>query len=143
YWLDQAGFFPDRHVELLDGEIYEMVINPPHAAASDFVKRVLEAAFGPGFHAREQKPVNTGRRSLPEPDIAVVVGSSRDYVRTHPRTALLVVEVSDSTLSKDRVIKSHLYAQAALPEYWIVNLRDRQIEVGRNPGRDPSRKGRF
>ena len=87
--------------------------------------------------------MNTGRRSLPEPDIAIVVGSIRDYVRTHPRTALLVVEVSDSTLSKDRVIKSHLYAQAALPEYWIVNLRDRQLEVGRNPGLDPSRKGRF
>ncbi len=99
--------------------------------------------FGAGWVVRETKPLDTGRRSLLEPDFYVVAGSIRDYMMVHPTTAALVVEISDSTLRKDRTIKAHLYAQAKLPDYWIVNLVDRQLEVHRNPGPDPSRKGRF
>jgi Uma2 family endonuclease len=51
--------------------------------------------------------------------------------------------VSDSTLRKDRVIKAHIYAQAGLADYWIVNIQDRQLEIHRKPGPDPDRKGRF
>ncbi len=62
----------------------------------------------------------------------------------HPtKAAALVVEISEATLRKDRTIKAHLYAQAGFPDYWIVNLVDRQLEVHRNPGPDPSRRGRF
>ena len=84
-----------------------------------------------------------GRKNLPEPDLAYVDGTDFDYLKGHPKTARLIVEVSDSTLRKDRVLKAHLYAHAGIADYWIVNLNDRQVEVHRNPGPDPSRKGRY
>ncbi len=143
YWLDRAGIFEDRHVELLDGQIHEMTVDPPHATAGGLTVEALRLAFGVGYVVRDQHPLDLGRRSLPEPDVAVVVGSARDYARTHPRTALLIVEVSDTTLRKDRKIKAHLYAQAGIADYWIVNLVDRHLEIHRNPRPDPDRKGRF
>jgi Uma2 family endonuclease len=143
YWLDRMGLFEDRHVELLEGEIYEMTINPPHAASTGITRNTLQAVFGAGHCAREQKPLDIGRKTMPEPDVAVCVGSERDYTRTHPRRALLVVEVSDTTLRKDRKIKGHIYAHAGITDYWIVNLVDRQLEICRNPGPDPDRKGRY
>jgi Uma2 family endonuclease len=60
-----------------------------------------------------------------------------DYETRHPETALLVVEVADSSLQQDRLTKSAIYAAAAIPEYWIVNLRGRVLEVMRDP--DPAR----
>jgi Uma2 family endonuclease len=52
-----------------------------------------------------------------------VAGSHHDYAAAHPRTALLVVEVADSSLLQDRLTKAPLYAAAGIPEYWLVNLR--------------------
>jgi Uma2 family endonuclease len=143
YKLAELGFLDDRRVELLDGVLYEMTINPPHATAVVLGLKVLMRRFGEEYTTRAQLPLDFGRRNLPEPDLAVVVGNDRDYARAHPQTALLVVEVSDVTLSKDRVLKAHIYAHAGIADYWIVNLVDRQLEIHRTPGRDPSRKGRF
>jgi Uma2 family endonuclease len=143
YKLDELGFFEDRKVELIAGVIYEMTTKPLHATSSDLTGALLRLIFGDGWVVREMKPLDTGRRSLLEPDFYVVAGSIRDYMMVHPTTAALVVEISDSTLRKDRTIKVHHYAQARLPDYWIVNLVDRQLEVHRNPGPDPSRRGRF
>jgi Uma2 family endonuclease len=143
YQLDELGFFEDRKVELIRGVLYEMKTNPGHAVSSELALEQLRRIFGPAWHIREMKPLDTGRRSLLGPDVAVIEGSIRDFTRTHPTTAALVVEISESTLRKDRTIKVHHYAQANLPEYWIVNLVDRQVEVHREPGPDPDRKGRF
>src|SRR5205807_2759297 len=74
----------------------------------------------------------------PEPDVSVVSGSSADYVQAHPTTAVLIVEVSDSTLRYDRGRKASLYARAGIADYWIVNLVDRRIEVYRDPVPDPT-----
>src|SRR5262249_3117373 len=90
------------------------------------------AAFGVGFWIRTQAVLNLGPESEPEPDLSVVPGGPRDYPE-HPKTALLVVEVSDTTLWLDRTRKRPLYASAGLADYWIVNLVDRQVEVHRNP----------
>ena len=68
-----------------------------------------------------------GVYSLPEPDAAVIPGAIEDYDREHPRAALLVAEVSDSSLK--RLTKGAIYAAARVPEYWIVNLRDDCVEV--------------
>ena len=141
--LDQIGFFEDRHVELIEGIIYEMTVHPPHATATRLAEQALRAIFGVGWLVSVQMPFDTGRRSLPEPDLAVVPGTIRDYRNKHPSATLLIVEVSDATLGKDRTLKAHLYAQAGLADYWIVNLVDRQLEVYRDPGPDPGRKGRF
>lgn len=143
YRLDDLGFFEDRHVEMIRGVIYEMTINAPHSVASELAHEALRIGFGAGWHVRNGNPLDTGRRSLLQPDMAVVAGAIRDFARSHPTTAALIVEISDTTLRKDRTIKAHLYAQAGLPDYWILNLVDRQLEVHRDPGPDPSRRGRF
>jgi Uma2 family endonuclease len=143
YRLAELGFFRNRRVELIDGDIIAMsAVNPPHSIGLDLLGDALRAAFGPGCRVRIQQPLDIGRRTQPEPDAAVVRGLARDFV-DHPRNALLLVEVSDTTLRYDRHVKAHLYALAGLADFWIVNLVDRQLEVHRNPGPDPDRKGRF
>ena len=142
YKLDDLGYFEDRHVELIDGVIYEMTRRPAHAVGVQLATHILIATFA-GRSVRSGLPLDVGRRSLPEPDLAVVVGGPRDYADNHPTTALLIMKVSDSTLRKDRTLKVHLYAYAGLADYWLLNLVDRQLEIYRNPGPDPARKGRF
>lgn len=80
---------------------------------------------------RVQLPLILGARSKPDPDIAVCQGSARDYAESHPTTALLAVEISDSTLIPDQQTKAALYARAGIEEYWIVNLTDQVLEVRR------------
>jgi Uma2 family endonuclease len=116
---------PDDRVELLDGVVVSMSpINPPHAVATDKVAVALRAAFGKGFAVRVQHPLRAGRRSVPQPDVAVVAGDYDDYVGAHPTSAVLVVEVADSTLAQDRLTKAAIYAGAGVPQYLIVDLRD-------------------
>ncbi len=143
YQLDDLGFFEDRHVELIRGVIYEMTAKPIHTTSCELSIEALRAVFGPGWYVRQAQGLDTGRHSLLEPDVAVVVGSIRDYTDAHPTTAALVIEVGDTTLRKDRTIKAHLYARAGIADYWIINLVDRQLEVHRVPGPDPARRGRF
>lgn len=143
YQLDELGFFDDRHAELIEGVIYEMTIKPAHALTTELINHVLRSESTGGWRVRLGLPLDTGRRSLPEPDVAVVAGEIRDSGLTHPTTAALVIEISNTTLRKDRTLKAHLYAQAGILDYWIVNLVDRQLEVHRVPGPDPARRGRF
>ena len=130
--------FPEgERVELIDGLIYrKMSQNEPHISALDAVFAALQEAFGPGFYLRMQAPLKYGDHNAPEPDVYVLRGTWRDYDgrRPDPVTDVpLVVEVSDASLAKDRRVKAGLYARAGLPEYWIVNLRDRTLEVRRKP----------
>jgi Uma2 family endonuclease len=135
----EAGIFPpgDR-VELIDGEV--LAVTPQgsaHATAVRLAEEALRAAFGAGFDVRVQMPLALDAASEPEPDVAVVRGSPRDYRDHHPATALLVVEVADTTLAHDRERKASLYARAGIAEYWIVNLLDRRLEVYRDPAPRP------
>jgi Uma2 family endonuclease len=124
---------PDERVELIEGEIVEKPLQlSRHATGVRLAQDALRLAFGPGFDVRAQLPLALGEYSEPEPDVAVVVGGPRDYAETHPTAALLVVEVSDSTLSFDRDTKGSLYAAASIPEYWIVDLAHRRLEIYRD-----------
>lgn len=110
-----------------------------HAAAVSLTQRAVEKAFGEGFWVRPQLPVHLDRYSGPEPDVSVVPGGPRDFVGTgHPKTTLLLIEISESTLWYDRQRKGPRYARAKFPDYWIVNLVDRCVETYRNPVPDPS-----
>lgn len=140
--MADLGFFEGRRVELIEGRLYEMTSNPPHATAQGLLSAALARVLPAGHHLRVALPLDLGRRSQPEPDAALVVGTPRDFAGAHPGTALLVVEISDATLRKDRTLKARLYAGAGLPEYWIVNLVERRLEVHRDPVPDPARPGR-
>jgi Uma2 family endonuclease len=125
---------PEERVELIHGEILAMTPQgTPHAAFIDFLDTQLQRAFGDGVAVRTQHPLALGETSEPEPDVAVVPGQPLDYVHAHPTTALLIVEVAGTSLSLDRTVKALLYAEHGIPEYWIVNINDRQLEVFRNP----------
>lgn len=130
-----AGVFPPGDpVELIDGEILAMTPQgSAHATTVLLTAQALQIAFGTGTHVRVQMPLALDPASEPEPDLAVVSGSPRDYRDAHPSSALLVVEVADTTLDYDREQKGSLYARAGIAEYWIVNLSDRRLEVYRDP----------
>ncbi|TMA32903.1 MAG: Uma2 family endonuclease, partial [Deltaproteobacteria bacterium] len=115
---------PDDRVELLEGVVVAMAQSPGHAVAGDLVAEALRRAVGPRAAVRVQRPFVAGRRSVPEPDVAIVPGRVRDYAKSHPTTALLIVEVAEWSLAQDRITKAAIYAGAGIPEYWIVNLRD-------------------
>ena len=128
--------FAGERLELLDGLL---VVREPqgssHAAIVEQIGRVLaarSATAGTSFR-RHHAPLALGEHSEPEPDVAVVAGMPRDYVAAHPSTVALVVEVADSSLRLDRRVKANVYARAGVPEYWIVNLVARTLEVYRDP----------
>ncbi len=134
YRMAEAGLFDGRRVELVRGEVIEMTPQKSrHATGVTLVYTSLSAAFGDKYVARIQLPLILGLDSDPEPDAAVVPGNVRDFVDAHPSTATLVVEVADSSLDYDRTTKCALYAESGIPEYWIVNLVERQLEVYRKP----------
>jgi Uma2 family endonuclease len=138
YQLAAQGWFQDRRVELIEGEIIEMPPpGNPHCVSTECSAEVLRNVFGKGYWVRVQMPLNLGAESDPQPDISVVPGLPRNY-SDHPTTALLLVEVSDTTLRYDRGRKASLYAKANIADYWIVNLADRQLELRRSPVPDPS-----
>jgi Uma2 family endonuclease len=137
YRLAELGLFRGQRVMLIDGEILLMShAAAPHAAATTLTEDALRGAFGAGFTVRVQQPLELGRSSDPEPDLAVVGGGPRDYAAAHPTSALLIVEVADTSLAFDRTDKASLYAAAGILDYWIVNLIDRQLEIRRSPRPD-------
>ena len=136
--LIEVGFFQPRDpIELIGGQL--VVAEPQgsyHFTSVRAVEEALRVAFGAGWDVRGQGPVALDDESEPEPDAAVVPGSFRDYVAGHPSRPVLVVEVSESSLSFDRHHKGSVYARAGLTDYWIVNLVDRVLEVYRDPVQD-------
>ena len=136
YALSDAGLFDDERVELLDGEIWTLPAQKtPHFAAIRRAVDALEVAFGEGFDFRQQMAMTLEDGTEPEPDVLVVPGRWQDYEDHHPTPpeVSLLVEVSDSTLRKDRSKKLQDYARAGIADYWIVNLVNRRLEVYRDP----------
>jgi Uma2 family endonuclease len=123
-------------MELIEGVIYDRAAqNSLHATGYSLVHEALRPVFSieSGYDIRGQLPLALGEDSEPEPDVAVVRGSIRDFRDSHPTTAVLVVEVADSSLLHDRKKKIPLYTRAGIPEYWILNLIRRTLEVYREP----------
>ena len=133
--LVEVGLFmPGEHLELIDGLLLVAEPQPPsHFTAVRLVERALGRAFGTGWEVRPQGPIALDETSEPEPDVAVVRGEPRDHAHQHPSAPVLVVEVAVTSLAFDRGEKASLYARAGRPEYWIVNLVDRVLEVRRDP----------
>lgn len=125
----------DKSVELLDGVIVsKMSKSPLHVTTLELLDDLIRAALRPGLRLRHESPLTTDS-SEPEPDLAVVEGSPRDFSKQHPTTALLVIEVAISSVEIDRR-KAIIYARAGVGEYWLVEPEARQITIFRQPSAD-------
>jgi Uma2 family endonuclease len=135
--MESGVFAPEERLELIAGELTRREpVNTFHAVAVVLIGEVLSQVLPKDLHLRIQLPLALGEYDEPFPDVAVISGSPRDYLNKHPTTALLVVEVSEASLKTDREIKGSLYASAGIPAYWIVNLKERVVEVYREPAED-------
>ncbi len=132
----EKGILNDEtQLELLEGLlIAKMPKNPPHRISNKLLRTALEKIVPIGWYVDSQEPI-TLTNSEPEPDVIVVVGQTTDYRDRHPYAAdvEIVIEVSDTTLQRDRTLKQRIYAKAGVPVYWILNLSDRQLEVFTQP----------
>lgn len=130
-----AGILDERRVELLKGEIVEMPPEgAPHAYFSSEAGEYLTRLLGDQAMIRHSKPITLPNNSEPEPDIAIVQRLGREYLQHHPypNNIFLLIEYSDSSLDKDLDIKTKVYAEVGILEYWVVNLRRRQLIVFRD-----------
>jgi Uma2 family endonuclease len=132
--MAEEGFFEeDERIELLEGVLVEMTPQGiPHAAVIERLTRLLVLALDPRGRVRVQLPFAASDISEPEPDLAVVPPGDPD--ESHPERALLLIEVAVSSLNKDRRVKSRIYAAGGVPEYWVVDVSGRAIEVRSEPG---------
>ncbi|HYH68251.1 MAG TPA: Uma2 family endonuclease [Urbifossiella sp.] len=138
YRLAEDGYFAGKRVMLIDGEVLTMSPqNEPHSRAISLSSRALEAAFNGAAYARVQMPLDLGQTSDPEPDVAMAPGDARTHP-ARPHSALLVVEVSDSSLAYDTGDKASLYAAGGIADYWVVDLVHNRLIVFRDPARDPA-----
>jgi Uma2 family endonuclease len=127
---------PGERTELLSGQITLMAPKgPPHVTSLHLLANALRAQLGETALVRTQDPIQLDDFSEPEPDLAVVKGTVLDYAKQHPRSdqVYLVVEVADSTLKQDCEVKDKLYAQAGIADYWVLDLRNRQLHIFREP----------
>lgn len=141
------------HGIIMEGEPYELLdglivrknrsahgedparVSPPHSWAvmnlADFGRKFERL----GCHVQTQQPITLPRYNEPEPDGAIVMGTIDDYHKRHPgpKDVLCVIEVADASLHLDRTAKQRIYADSGIPQYVIINLPDRVVEVYTQP----------
>lgn len=138
YRAAEKGIFkPGERLELIEGEVVEKVSpqQSRNAAAITMVSEELRTALATVASLRIQLPVRLDNRNEPEPDVLAVSPRDDHYADAHPaaKDVVLAVEIADTSLHMDRGVKAALYARFGVPEYWVVNLRDNQVEVFREP----------
>ncbi|MEL6864090.1 MAG: Uma2 family endonuclease [Bacteroidota bacterium] len=127
---------PEERLELLKGYIIEMTpINSEHAGIVNFLTRELNRQLYKKAIICSQNPISLDEYNQPAPDIAIAHFREDDYRHAHPtaKDIWLVIEVADSSLEKDRQVKTELYAAAGIAEYWIVNIPAQQVECFSQP----------
>ncbi|WP_374111820.1 Uma2 family endonuclease [Phormidium yuhuli] len=132
----KTGILDDRPVELLAGDIVTMAPEAePHAFFSRTAGQYLTRLLGDRALVSPAKPITLANQSEPEPDLAIVQPLGREYLSHHPypENIFWLIEYANTSLEKDSTIKYHIYAEAGIPEYWLVNLRTRELVVHRTP----------
>ena len=135
YRLHQIGMIEEKNNELINGKIYTMSpTGVRHAWVVDHLGKLFIRRL-PDYHVRLQNPIRLDDYSEPEPDLAILHTPPTPYADSHPGAdqVALLIEVADSSLLYDRETKAPLYARFGIPEYWILNLRDNQLEVYAQP----------
>jgi Uma2 family endonuclease len=134
---EDGSFPPDARLELIRGEIIEMApIGDGHSSTVRRFIRSFSARLSAYAIVDVQNPILLKRQeSEPQPDLTLL-RLRDDFYSTAtptPEDTLLVVEVADSSLSYDRKVKMHLYAEAGIPESWLVDLSSDTLFVFRRP----------
>jgi Uma2 family endonuclease len=134
--LVATGVLDGEPIELIDGLLVrKMGKKPPHVISCEATRNVLLPLIPPGWRLAIEAPVRIPDYDEPEPDLAVIRGTLEDYEERHPgpHDIGLLIEVSDSTLERDRGDKQLAYARGGVGTYWVVNLVDRQLEIYTEP----------
>jgi Uma2 family endonuclease len=132
--LVDLGVFGEERIELLRGMLVTMSPQGgPHAGITAWFARRLIRALDDTFDVRSHSPFAATEDSEPEPDVSV---SPTGSFAEHPSAALLLIEVSQSSLRIDRVVKMSIYAEAGVPEYWVVDVDACEVEVFTQPSPD-------
>ena len=143
--LVTSGLFAGERVELIDGVVIVMSPqNTPHAATINRLNYQLMKLCGPDIYIRVQSPVALDDYDQPDPDLVLCAPDPLDYAEAHPRPEqiFLIIEVADASLRQDRQRKARLYARAGIPQYWVVDLGHRRIEVMTAPNLTAERYNR-
>ena len=131
----ESGLLDNRSLELINGEIIEV---SPEGVAHSFCCRgtakYLRSILGNCAEVSEAHPITLPNDSEPEPDIAIVRTPDTLYQTRHPfpEDIFWLIEIANSTLAKDLGVKRDLYAQAGIPEYWVMNLQTSELVVFRD-----------
>jgi len=135
YKMGEAGIFTENdHVELIEGEIIDMVpIGSQHAYLLNKLNRIFSKQIAETTLIRIQDPIRLDQHNEPEPDLALVTNKNYSSHHPGPEEILLIIEVADSSLTYDLTIKTPLYAQHNIPEVWIVNLNNSKVHVFQQP----------
>lgn len=137
----ESGLLADKPVELLNGEIVEISpqracthVREEHSYTNDDVAQLLRDKLTGLAKIRESHPI-TLDNSEPEPDIAIVRLPKTIYTQHHPypEDIYWLIEISHKTLNKDLTEKSMIYAQNNIPEYWVIDLVNKQLIIHTNP----------
>lgn len=133
YQMLKAGILTENdRVELIDGEVVERSpIGSRHAGCVNRLTTVLGRMVGRHFIVAVQNPIHVDNYSEPQPDVAVLTYREDFYSRSHPTPAdvVIVVEVADTSVEYNRLVKVPLYARAGIAEVWLVNLASQTVEV--------------
>ncbi len=134
--MAEAGILDeDERVELIDGRIIRMTpIGGPHFGYVNRLNRMFVSRTPPEITVSVQNPVRLGRYQEPQPDIALLGPGAEPNAVPGAEQVLLIVEVADTSVARDRDVKLPRYAAAGVPEVWLVLLADDAIEVYRRPG---------
>lgn len=134
--LAETGILDDRRVELLKGDIVEMASEgEPHAYSCHEAGEYLTDLLNQQASVRQNHPVTLPNDSEPEPDLAIVQRLGREYRSHHPypENIFWLIEYANSSLDKDLKVKSKVYAEVGISEYWVINLKTMELVVFRDP----------
>ena len=137
--MGEAGILQEKGIELIKGEIIAMSpIGSKHASCVNLLNEILFEQLGRKVIISIQNPVQLNDSSEPEPDIALLKRTESRYFNQLPKAddVLLVIEVADTSVTYDREVKLPLYAESGIPEFWLINLEENEIEVYWQPAGD-------
>ena len=137
YRMAETGILkPGARVELIEGEIVDMMpIGPFHSGSVYELARLFNAMSKDRWVVGTQGPLHLDEHNMPEPDIMLLRPPGSHYKTTHPspEDVFLIIEIADSSLAHDQNTKLPLYARAGIPETWILNVPQKQLEIYRQP----------